>query len=229
MITLKPRSEIVQLKHIIHSELTKMQKVFYDEEMLQYYKDAGEEHLYRECFDCLQFEELDYSTFNKIISINHSDINSFTVKLTEKLTELFHAVGASEFIIITHLKTDFFGNREIKYKPLKGAYLKLEKIVGVNTFKEAFEFDIDNLSDFIEILFWTTRCDPSTAEYIFLFDTNEQFQIHLCKYGNLHLTEYYNERLTREKLRDLGWEIIEGQEFDNFTNDGGIRGREYNL
>ncbi len=229
MITLRPRSEIVQLKHIIRSELTKMQKVFYDEEMLQCYKDAGEEHLYRERFDCLQFEELDYSTFNKIISINHSDINSFTVKLTEKLTELFHTVGASEFIIITHLKTDFFGNRENKNKPLKSAYLKLEKIVGGNIYKEAFEFDINNLSDFIEILFWTTRCDPSTAEYIFLFDTNEQFQIHLCKYGNLHLTEYRNERLTREKLRGIGWEIIEGQEFDNFTNDGGIRGREYIL
>ncbi len=229
MITLKSRNEIIQTKKIIGSELAKMQKVYYDEDMLQWYKDANEEHLYLEQFDCLLHEEAKYSTFSKIIGLNHSDIDSFTIRLTEKLTELFHIINAKDFIIISHLKLNFFGNRENKYKPLKNAYQKLEKIIRDNTFKEAFEFDITNLSDFIDILFWTTRCDPSTAEYVFLFDKNEQFQIHLCKYGNLHLTEYNREQLTIDRLKRLGWMIIDGQEFDQFAIDGEIRGREYIL
>ena len=105
----------------------------------------------------------------------------------------------------------------------------LEKIVGDKTFKEAFEININSLPEFIEILFWTTRCDPSVAEYIFLFDKDEQIQLHLCKYGNLHLTEYNIEQLNEDKLEELGWTIIEGKEFDNFTESEKIKGRKIKL
>ncbi|MGZ5242930.1 MAG: hypothetical protein ACXWDO_01180 [Bacteroidia bacterium] len=226
MTILTTRKDIVQTKRIIGSELTKMQKAFYDEEMLQYYKEDNEEHLYWEKFDCLKNEELHYPTFNKIIGLDLADIDTFTNKLTEKLIELFQVINATDFILISHLKLDFFGNRNNKFKPLKEAYKKLEKIVGNTTFKEAFEIDIDSLPDFIEILFWITRCDPSVAEYIFLFDRDEKFQIHLCKYGNIHLTEYNLEQLREDKLKELGWTIILGQEFDNFTSDGQIKGRQ---
>lgn len=229
MTTLTTRNEIVKTKRIIGSELTKMQKAFYDDEMLQYYKDDNEEHLYWEKFDCFKNEEIEYSVFNKLISLDHSDIDTFTNRLTEKLIELFQTLKATDFIIISHLKLDFFGNRDNKFKPLKDAYKKLEKIVGDKTFKEVFKIDINSLSDFIEILFWTTRCDPSIAEYIFLFDKDEQIQFHLCKYGNLHLTEYNKEQLTEDKLKQLGWTIIEGQEFDKFTTDGKIKGRRIKI
>lgn len=229
MTTLTTRNEIVKTKRIIGSELTKMQKAFYDEEMLQYYKDDNEEHLYSEQFDCIKNEEIDYSTFNKIIGLDHSDIDTFTDTLTVKLTELFKALNVNDFIIISHLKLDFFGNRDNKFKPLKKVYKTLEKIVGNKTFNEAFEIDIYSLSDFIEILFWTTRCDPSVAEFIFLFDKDEQIQFHLCKYGNLHLIEYNKEQLTENKLKQLGWTIIEGQEFDSFTTDGKIKGQQINI
>lgn len=206
-----------------------MQKALYDEEMLQYYKDNNEEHLYWEQFDCIKNEEIDCTTFNKIIGINHSDINTFTCKLTEKLTELLKSIKVTDFIIISHLKHDFFGNRNNNFKPLKEAYKRLEKIVGDKTFSEAFQIHIDSLQDFIEILFWTTRCDPSVAEYIFVFDKNEQIQFNLCKYGNLHLKEYNKEQLSEDKIKELGWTIIEGQEFDKFTKTGKIEGRRIKL
>ena len=157
MTTLTTRNEIVEKKKIISSELTKIQKAFYDEEMLQFYKDDNEEHFYWEQFDFIDKEVVQYESHNKIIGLNHSDINSFTTELTKKLTELFHLIGETEFYIISHLKLDFFDNRDSKYKPLKNAYKKLEKIIGQTTFKEAFKFDINNLIDFIEILFWTVR------------------------------------------------------------------------
>jgi hypothetical protein len=226
MITLTTRNEIVVTKKIIGSELTKMQKAFYDDDILQCYKDDNKEHLYWEQFDCFDKKVVEYHTHNKIIGFNHSDIDTFTIKLTEKVTELFQTINATDFFIISHLKLDFFGNQNNTFKPLRNSYEKLERIVGCNTFKEAFSFNIHSLSDFLEILFWVTRCDPSVAEYIFLFDKDEQIQIHLCKYGNIHLTEFNKEILTAKKLESLGWAIIEGEEFDNFSTTGKVQGRQ---
>ena len=229
MTTLTTRKKIIETKKIIGSELTKMQNAFYDEEMLQFYKDDNEEHLYWEQFDCYKNNTIEYSTYHRIIGLEHSDIDTFTTKLTEKLTELFREIKANEFIIISHLKLDFFGNRDNKFKPLKNAYKKLEKIVGDKTFNEAFILDINSLPDFLEILFWTSRCDPSVAEFIFIFDQNENIQLNICKYGNIHLTQFNKENISDGKLKELDWRIIEGQEFDNFTETGKIQGRQLNI
>jgi hypothetical protein len=43
------------------------------------------------------------------------------------------------------------------------------------------------------------------------------------------LTEYNNEELTDDKLKQLDWTIIDGQEFDNFTTNGKIEGRKTKL
>jgi len=229
MKILTTRQKTVETRRIISSELTKMQKVFYDEEMRNYYKEENEEHLYLEMFDFIDFEIIEYKKYNKVIGLNHSDIDTFTTKLSKKLTELFKTIGVEEIFVVSHLKLDFFGNRENKYKPLVKAYKKLERIVGNNTYKEAFTFKINNLKDFVEILFWTTRCDMSIAEYIFLFDKSEKIQIHLCKYGNIHITEFEKENLTVKRLNSLGWTIIEGEEYDNFSNDGKIKGRRMEI
>jgi hypothetical protein len=229
MTTLTTRNEIVKTKKIIKSELTKVQKAFYDEEILKYYKDDNEEYLYWNQFDLYDNKVIEYETHSKIIGISHTDINTFTTELTNKLTGLFQRIGATEFYILSHLKLDFFGNRDNKYKPLVNAYKRLEAIVGQATYKEAFTVDLNDLSNFIDILFWTTRCDPSVAEFIFLFDKDEKTAIHLCKYGNIHLTEFENELLTKKKLTSLGWTIIDGQEFDSFTEDGKIKGRELKM
>ena len=229
MTTLTSRNEIVKKNKIIGSELTKIQRAFYDEDILQYYKDDNEEHFYWEQFDFYDGGIINYETYNKIIGLKHSDIKTFTDELTKKLVELFHKVCATEFYLITHLKLDFFGNRENKFNPLVNSYEKLEKIIGQKTYKEAFKFSINSLPDFIEILFWITRSDPSVPEFIFLFDQNERFQINLCKYGNIHVTEFKEEKLTNEILTSLGWNIIEGEEFDNFTEDGKIKGRKLKI
>ena len=181
MTILATRHEIVKSKRIISSELTKIQKAIFSKDELKLYEEDNQEDSYLEQFDCIKNEEINYSIFTKIISIHHSDIDTFPNKLTEKLAELFKTINANNFFIISHLKLDFFGNKDNNFKPLQEAHKKLEKIVGDKTFNEAFEIDITNLAEFIEILFWITRCDASVAEYIFLFDRDEQIQIHLCK------------------------------------------------
>jgi len=229
MVTLTSRKDISSTKKIIGSELAKMQQAFFDEEVSQLYKNDNEEELYRERFDCIQNEIVNYNTFNKIIGLKHHDINTYTTELSIKLSDLFKVIGAEQIIIISHLKIDFFGNRDNTFELLESAYSRLEAIVADDTFKEAFVIDIKSLPDFINILFWIIRFDPVAAEYIFLFDDKEQVEISLCKYGNGHLTEFNEERLTEDKLVDLGWTIIKGEEHDNFTGDGKIEGRQIKM
>ncbi len=229
MITLIPRNKIVESKKTIGSEIIKMQNAFYDETELQFYKDDNEEHLYWAVFDQYNKEGIQYSSNFKIIGLNHSDINTFTTELSNKLSELFLKINVDELYIISHLKLDFFGNRDNKFKPLVNAYKNLESIVGEASYDEAFKLGVSDLRDLIDIIFWTTRCDPSVAEYIFLFDKNEKISLYLCKYGNIHLTEFGGEVLSDNTLTSLGWTIIDGPCFDNFTEDGKIKGRKLKL
>lgn len=226
MIELAKRSKILSRKKIIASEIHKIQKSFYDEELLQEYKDSNEEHVYWEMFDALQCEPLSHPKFEKIIGIAHSHLDSYTDKLSEKIAEIFQIIGAKEFVIVSHLKLDFFGNRNNTFKPLQKAYAKLEKIVGANTYIEAFVISLEKLPDFIEILFWIVRCDPEAPEYIFVFDVDEQTEFFICKYGNLHITEFGRERFTENKLKELGWKIFTYDEHDQFSEGGEIIGRE---
>lgn len=229
MTSLIKREEIAKSKQIISSELAKIQRAFYDEEIFQSYKEDNEEHLYIDSFDFYNEKISDYNVHNKIIGLNHKDINTFTTVLSNKLIELFQKFGITELYIISHLKRDFFGNRDNDFNPLVNAYKKLETIVGKKTYKEAFKFSINNLPDFIDILFWITRCDMSVAEYIFLFDEKEKIQVNLCKYGNIHLSEFGNEVLTKNVLNSLDWLIIERSEVDNFTENKKIEGRELKM
>ncbi|KOS06649.1 hypothetical protein AM493_11850 [Flavobacterium akiainvivens] len=229
MIKLIPRKDITVSKKVIGSELAKIQQAFYDEDALQLYKNDNEEHLYWEKFDHLNSESSAPETFNKILSLNHRDIETFTNTLSEKVLGLLRAIESEKLIVISHLKVDFFGNRDNNFKPLVDAYARLEEIVGNNTYNEAFEVDKESLPDFIAVLFWIIRCDPGVAEYIFLFDEKEQVELFLCKYGNLHLTEFNKEQLTESRLNALGFTIIKGDEFDNFTDDLKIGGRQIEM
>ncbi|HCL05108.1 MAG TPA: hypothetical protein DHW64_03695 [Chitinophagaceae bacterium] len=226
MTQLITRKEIFQSKKRIASEIIKIQQSFYDDELLQSYKDDNEEHLYWEMFDTVKAEPESYSTHHKIIGLNHSDIDTYTGLLTQQLHLLLSGAGIKELIILSHLKLDFFGNRENRFEPLVKSYKQLEKITGTTTYKEAFRFNIDSLGEWVNILFWISRCDPSVSDYIFLFDPTEKIQFFICKYGNIHFAEFDNEQFTAAKLNKLGWTIIEGQEFDNFSSDGKISGRQ---
>jgi len=210
------RQNLVKIKKTIGSELAKIQNASYDDEEYFLCKDESERTEYKALFDLLNCKTIESDSYSKVLSLDHHDIGTFTETLSRRLFELFTTIGVSELYIISHLKLDFFGNKANKFRHLVQARNKLEKIVGQNTYKEAFSIDLNQLADFIDILFWIIRYDASAPEYIFLFDANETLRINLCKYGNIHLTEFKHEKLTEQLLNSLGWRIINGPEEDNF-------------
>ena len=77
-------------------------------------------------------------------------------------------------------------------------------------------------------MFWISRCDAS-AEYLFLFDSNENFYINICQHGNIHLTTLDSNIITEEMLKELDWKIIDVVEYDNFSIDSKIAGRRIEM
>lgn len=229
MLTLVTRKAIANQKPIIASEIVSLQKAFYDEEALEAYREDGEEDLYWELFDLLHDKQESYQSFHKIIGLNHSDLNSYTLLLVSKLQQLADHLQIKEWIVLAHLRLDFFGYRDNDYTPLEQSYQALEKLTGLTTYKEAFRMDSAGLADFIPILFWIQRCDPSVSDYICVFDEQEQLCFFICKYGNIHLTEMGREQLSPAILESLGWTVIDGPESDPFTSDGAIEGRKIRL
>ena len=228
MIELVNREEIFKSNSLINSVVKKMQDAFFDNEMLEMYKEDGAEMIYANKFDALKSNET-YEQIEKVISIDHSDLLSFSNVLANKLTEIYNHFNVNKLICLSHLKLDIFGNRENKYEPLINSYDILEKITGSKSYFEAFEFEISDLGKMVEILFWLSRCDPTIAEYIYIFDDLNKTCSSICNYGNIHISEFKTKEIDTIFIEKLGMKIIEGQEYDQFSKDGNTIGREMKM
>ncbi|UWX68210.1 hypothetical protein NZD85_06335 [Empedobacter stercoris] len=215
------RKEIFQNYNNITSLIKGFQKAFFDEEY---------DNLEDEMFDALNLEpkKASNSTFN--LSINHSVLDTFPKKLSERINCLFDFLNVEQFIIISHLKLDLFGNTEHDYDKVKNSYEQLKKITLSESYKEAILADKKDLPELIDILFWLERCDGSLPEYIFWFDTNERFCFHLCQYGKVHIIDFTNGNLlNNEQLAELQFEIVEDRCYDQFTEESRIENRKLKL
>jgi hypothetical protein len=105
MIKLVTRKETVKSKPIIGSELAKLQKAFFDSDMLDCYIATNEEHQYLEQFDCIQNDVFEYVVFDKVLSLNHAEIETFTPILAKKLRALFESFHVQNFFLITSFET----------------------------------------------------------------------------------------------------------------------------
>jgi len=210
MIQLKTRTATLAAAPLIASEISKIQNLFFEEETLALFKADGEEQVYLSLFDGREAEDVDVEAFTKIIGLKYKDkdLNVLITSLAEELTKLLTHIQTTDLVLISHLDMDFFGNRTNQYAPLVAAYQKLEAITSADSYKGTIEFGIDELATFVKMLFWITRCDPSSPEVLLLFDTQQRFAMTICKHGNIHLTEYSEELLTEDLLASMGWKVL---------------------
>lgn len=164
-----------------------------------------------------------------VISFNHSDINTFTAHLSKRLISLLEILDIRGVYIISHLKMNLLGSKTNTYKPLKNARLRFEKLTGMSNNDEAFEVDLIDLPQCIETFFWLQRCDPSTPEYLFFASKKDDFVFYICKYGKVHTIEFEKEILTPEILEKTGWQFMDEQCFDTFSESNAIKGRVFNI
>lgn len=210
------RKEVFEKYPKIRALISDFQNAFFDDEY-----DSKED----EMFDAINFEKK-IETENFSVRVPNKNLEKHTEKLSLKIGELTEFLKANELLIISHLKLNYFGNLEHDFPNVIKAYKKLAKYFPTKSFKEAIEINKSEISDFVEILFWLERCDPSIPEYVFWFDKNEKFCFHFCKYGNIHIIDLTNGNLiSDEELLKLGFEL---DDYDQFAQNA-IEGRQIKI
>ncbi|HEY0055768.1 MAG TPA: hypothetical protein VGB63_10460 [Pedobacter sp.] len=225
MISLITRQSVFETYKNITSEITEMQKAFFDDDD-DYFESQEDKVEYIKLFDAKDIPAKKVKKTYSVISIDHSDINTFTRILSDKLTKLLTKIGISKMIVIAHYNQQFVADLDNKYPPLQKAFKKFEKITGDITYKEAFEITISDLSELIDIAFWIERCHPAGPEFVFFHDIEEKVAFYLCKDGNIHTIQFGGEVLTRDLFDLHGATVVEGKCYDNFSDTGKIEGRK---
>lgn len=224
MIEKIDRNIILERHENIASQISGMQRAFYDEDDLNSCETDEEKKEYLSSYDAVNIYKDSKKSFNNTISFDYSDIETFTKVLTQNLTKLLSEFKIEKLIIITHFKMNFFGNLKIKHKHLKSAYDNLSKIVGCSSYEEAFKIDIEDLFNFIDSFFWMERIDGSAPEYIYFFDEKERLGFNLCRHGKVHTIEFDREILTPKVLNKYGWENV--NDCSDTFNEIKIKGRK---
>jgi hypothetical protein len=195
------RNQVFEKQNNIAKLIRSFQKDFFDEEI-----DESE----LEMFDILEFEldEVEYESF--IIEINHSELETYTKHITEKLMQLLKYLNVKELNIISHLKLDFYLNSEhIEYEKVLNCYKKLNEITNSEKYDEAISVETSEIETLVEIFFWIERCNGGCPEFIFWSDIENRFCFYFCKYGKLHFIDFTNGNLiSTEHLKKIGFNVL---------------------
>ncbi|HNP43417.1 MAG TPA: hypothetical protein PKM63_03980 [Panacibacter sp.] len=229
MITLVSRETVFAQHKNIATEISEMQKAFYDEDYLALCDNEQERKAYLDLFDIKDLSFPKINTSYKVTAIDHDELKTYTKTLADRLKKLFLATGIESFFVMAHLNTAFIGNTDNKYPPLQKAFKKFQNITGDINYNEVISIDMDDLGDLVDIAFWIARCDASAPEYTFFHDAADRLSFNICKHGNIHLLEYEKEILPHDLLQQFGWLVMDNRCYDKFTTDGRIKGRRIKI
>ena len=209
MVELIERKSIFDKYKIIASEVSKIQKAYFSNDVYSDIELEDEKIEYKSRFDAINYDEISIKYDIKILTINSTHTRSFPKKLFETLLKLFEELDINGLFILLDLKINYYLSlNSNKYKPLVRRYNKLEGITHSKYYDEAFYLSILS-EDIVEIIFWLSRCCPY-MNTIMLFDKNERYYLNICQWGNIHIVGV-NENTIPEKgtFKKIGLEIIE--------------------
>ncbi|MEJ2905181.1 hypothetical protein WAE58_22235 [Pedobacter panaciterrae] len=223
MIELITRKLVFDTYKIITSKIVEIQKSMLDDDPL--FEDGDDGKWYMEMHDAIDIPPHDIRSYYSIISFDHTDITTFTIALSEKLTSLLIKLNVSDLIVISDLKLSFVGNSDNKYPPFQKATQKFNAITKDLEYDEAFKISLIDLPTFIEIIFWIERCDARAPEFIYFCDADEKIAFYLCKSGSIHIIEYANKILSDDLIESLEMHLINGYCEEKFSSSSKIEGR----
>ena len=225
MIKTVLRQEIFTINKNITSLIHELQMEMYEDD--DNFEDEEGKAEYDAQFDALDIRLEQPKQYNSIIDFSHDDIFTYTATLSEKLVNLLRKLSIKELYIISVLKMELLGAKKNNYIPLKESVKRFEKLINNSNHNEAFELDLENLPQCIETFFWLQRCDTSSPEYLFFIDKEDRFAFTICRYGNLHTTEFETEILTEDILNDTGWYFVNERCYEKFSETNVIDGRKF--
>lgn len=218
------RQEIFTSNKNITSLIHELQKAMHEDD--DNFENEYEKTKYDAQFDLLDSNIKKSKQHNFVIDFSHNDLTTYTAVLSEKLLNLLTILSIKELYIISDLKWNLLGTKKNNHPPLKESRKRFEKLIKKGNHDEAFVVDMENLPQCLETFFWLERCDPTSPAYIFFTDKEDRFAFTLCKYGNLHVTEFETEILTEDILIETGWHIVDEICSEKFSKTSAIEGRK---
>lgn len=211
MIKRITRQEALSNKHLRH-EIQMLQSAFY----LDYCENAeSEEELdrARDIFDALvpvagQRGSSEYLLFR----YPDNPDKSYPIGLAESITACMRRLGVDAVYCLPHIKASIYTNTRSRHPEWTRMKKWLKTICRSHTYNEAFLVPIEDLPQWIELLFWIARCDGSSPEYIFICPTANNFAANICRYGNWHVSipvQESNEGI-KQVILSTGLEEITG-------------------
>lgn len=226
MIRQITRQSIFDNYKTITSEIVHLQKGMFD--AAPPFEDGDDGKWYFKMYDAIAIANHEIKRHFSVLSFDHSDISTFATAAAEKLIKLLTKLNISELIIIAHLKLSFVGNPDNAYPPFQKAIGRFQDITTDLKYDEAFKISLTELTSFIQTMFWITRCDAGSPEYIYFFDANERLAFNLCKSGGIHIIEYSKEIVFDDLIESLDMYFVNGGCEEKFSDGSKIEGRKLN-
>lgn len=224
MIRQITRQPIFDTYETITSTIVRIQKDMFDTEPL--FEDGDDGEWYFKMYDAIDIPNREIKRHSSVLSFHHSDISTFTTVLAEKLTKLLTQLNISDLIVIAHLKLSLVGNSDNMYLPFQKAIKRLKDITNDLKYDEVLKISLTDLPILIEIIFWITRCDAGSPQYIYFFDVKESIAFNICKSGGIHIIEYDQEIIFDELIESLDMYFVNGHCDEKFSAGSKIEGRQ---
>jgi hypothetical protein len=209
---------------VITSQIVEIQKAMFDSDPI--FENGDDGKWYTEMHDALNIPVSDIKKYYSVVSFDHSDISTFTIALSEKITMLLTKLKVKDLVVIADLKRNVIGNPDNKYQPFQKAIKKFKDITPNLEYEEAFKISLTDLPTLIEIVFWIERCDTRAPEFIYFSDVNETIAFYLCKSGGIHIIEYGEEIVFDEVIENLDMYFVNGHCDEKFSDGSAIEVRQ---
>ncbi|WP_341199524.1 hypothetical protein [Croceibacter atlanticus] len=185
------RQDVFKQYKILASHIHGIQQSFYDED---------EEESYTSKFDTISLTVKDYNTHNFCVRVASDQKALHPLEISGKLKALFTEIDCEALILIPFIKLDFFSSKNSTYADIAEAYKNLATHIPTKTHTEALEVSLTDLNEFVHIIYTLATEDLNFPEFTVWFDKQQRFAFFICRYGNLHITDYTDGTLVTESL-----------------------------
>ncbi|MES2454916.1 MAG: hypothetical protein V4594_05235 [Bacteroidota bacterium] len=224
MIRLVTRNFIFKNFTAITSEINEIQTSMFDDDP-EYFLEDDDRQWYYDMYDAVDVKPEKIKKYYDVVSFDHPEIATFTPELGNKVINLLIQLGIEEVIMIGHIKLDFIGSPENKYKPLQKAIKSFVRLTGDIKYNEALIANMSSLPALIDIAFWLGRCDCSCPEYIYFADVKDRIAFYLCKSGGMHIIQFDCDIVSDEIIEGLDMYFVKGGCEERFSGSSKIEGR----
>ena len=187
---------------VIRDLIANFQQGFFDPE----YNDSEDPR-----YDALHYPTNSETLFHGhyMTMISHNDIQTYPQDLSRALQRLLQDLKCEELLISGFVKSELFGNVELRHERLLHAReILAQKTSSIAGYKEVIRIAVDELEPIMYAFFWLYHLDASMSTYIFWTDQQQRFSFYISNRGNLHWLDLSEQKILSDTIfKEHGFKV----------------------